>query len=72
MNTWMSILFLYFPEDKSEYIPAAISFFIFAIVCILTFKWIVNKSKKQEEQTKELEERILHERRLEAEKKSNN
>lgn len=72
MNAWMIILFLYFPEDKSEYIPAAFSFFLFAIVCILTFKWIVKKSKKQEEQTKELEEHILNERRLEEEKNSNN
>jgi hypothetical protein len=38
----------------------------------LTFRWVVKKSKKQEEQTKELEERILHERQLEEENKSNN
>lgn len=69
MSSWMVILFLYFPEDKSEYIPAAISFIIFSIACVLTFRWIVKKSKKQEEQVKELEERVLRERQLEKENK---
>jgi len=40
--------FLYFPEDKSEYIPAAISMLIFGIACVLTFLWIKKVSKKQE------------------------
>ena len=61
-GTWMTILFLYFPEDKFEYIPAFFSFVLFGIACVLTFRWIVKKSRKQEEQTKELEERILRER----------
>ena len=69
MNTWIVNLFLYFPEDKSEYIPATISLVIFAIACVLTFRWIVKKSKRQEEQSKELEERILRERQLANEKK---
>ncbi|WP_153732032.1 hypothetical protein [Sporosarcina obsidiansis] len=56
--------FLYFPEDKSEYIPAAISFVIFMILMALTFRWILRKSKRQEEETKELEQRILKEREL--------
>ncbi len=55
--------FLYFPEDKSEYIPAAISFTFFMILFVLTFMWIRRNSKKQELETKELEERILRERR---------
>lgn len=62
IGTWMTILFLYFPEDKVEYIPAFLSFVLFGIACVLTFRWIVKKSRKQEEQTKELEERILRER----------
>jgi large-conductance mechanosensitive channel len=61
MNIWI-FSFLYFPEDKTAYLPAAIEFTIFAIICILVFRWIVKKSRKQEEQTKELEERILRER----------
>lgn len=60
--------FLYFPEDKSEYIPAAISFVFFMILLILTFTWIRRNSKKQEAETKELEERILRERREAQEK----
>lgn len=60
--------FLYFPEDKSEYIPAAISFVFFMILLILTFTWIRRNSKKQEAETKELEERILRERREAKEK----
>jgi len=54
--------FLYFPQDKSEYIPAAISFAFFMVLLVLTFMWIQRNSKKQEEATKELETRILRER----------
>ncbi|MFJ7935749.1 hypothetical protein [Sporosarcina sp. NPDC096371] len=60
--------FLYFPEDKSEYVSAAFSFLFFGILMVLTFRWIKRHSKKQELETKELEERILRERR-EAQKK---
>ena len=59
--------FLYFPEDKSEYIPAAISFAFFMTLLVLTFMWIKRNSKKQELETKELEERITRERREERE-----
>ncbi|MFD1708677.1 hypothetical protein ACFSCZ_18550 [Siminovitchia sediminis] len=54
--------FLYFPEDKSEYIPAMISMAIFGVACVLTFIWIRKISKKQELKTKEIEERINQER----------
>ncbi|PIC99293.1 MULTISPECIES: hypothetical protein [unclassified Sporosarcina] len=54
--------FLYFPEDKSEYIPAAISFVVFMTIMLFVFRWIIKKSKRQEEETKELEQRILKER----------
>lgn len=70
----MSVLlmpFLYFPEDKSEYIPAAISFAVFMVMLAFTFNWIRRHSKKQEEETRELEERILRERRAEREAKEN-
>ncbi|MCG3088612.1 hypothetical protein L7D49_11820 [Sporosarcina sp. MB25] len=60
--------FLYFPEDKTEYIPAAISFAFFMVLLVLTFMWIRHNSKKQEEETRELEERILRERREAREK----
>lgn len=51
-------LFLYFPEDKSEYIPAAISFAIFFVACIFTMRFIIKISKREAEKAKELEERI--------------
>ncbi|WP_346267721.1 hypothetical protein [Sporosarcina sp. E16_3] len=60
--------FLYFPEDKTEYISAGISMVFFAILLVLTFMWIRRNSKKQELETKELEERILRERREQKEK----
>jgi len=60
--------FLYFPEDKSEYIPAFISMLFFGILLVLTFRWILRYSKKQELETKEIENRILLER-LEAKEK---
>ena len=63
--------FLYFPEDKAEYIPAFISFTIFMILFLLTFRWIRKVSKKQEAATKELEERILRERQAERAGKEN-
>ena len=67
MNIWI-FSFMYFPEDKSAYFPAAIEFAIFAILCVLVFRWIVRKSRKQEEQTRELEERLLNERKAEEDK----
>lgn len=52
-------LFLYFPEDKTEYIPAAITTVIFFIVAILTMRWIIKKSQKDAEKMKALEEKML-------------
>jgi hypothetical protein len=40
--------FLYFPEDKSEYIPAFIAMSPFVLGAILTFLWLIKISKKQE------------------------
>ncbi|MFC4182745.1 hypothetical protein [Saccharococcus thermophilus] len=51
-------LFLYFPEDKREYIPAAISFTIFFIAAILTMRAIIKISKHQEKEAKKLEEQL--------------
>ena len=51
-------LFLYFPEDKSEYIPAAISFLLFFIGALVTMKFIVSVSKREEKKAKELEEKL--------------
>ncbi|MDQ0219622.1 hypothetical protein ELQ35_19015 [Peribacillus cavernae] len=51
-------LFLYFPEDKSEYIPAAITSVIFIIGAVLTMRFIIAYSHKEALKTKELEEEI--------------
>ncbi|AIM16052.1 MULTISPECIES: hypothetical protein [Neobacillus] len=51
-------LFLYFPEDKSEYFPALISFSIFLIAAIFTMRWIIRISKREAQKAKELEEKI--------------
>ena len=54
--------FLYFPEDKSTYLPAAIEMILLIIVCVLIFKWLRKSSMKQAAEAKKLEERALEER----------
>ncbi|WP_026567922.1 hypothetical protein [Bacillus sp. UNC41MFS5] len=51
-------LFLYFPEDKSEYIPAAITLVIFIIGAFLTMRVIILVSKREAKKAKELEEQL--------------
>lgn len=41
-------LFLYFPEDKTEYIPAAITMVVFGIAAFFAFRYIVKISKKEQ------------------------
>ncbi|MCM3568159.1 hypothetical protein [Neobacillus mesonae] len=53
-------LFLYFPEDKREYIPAAITFGIFLIGAVIATFLIMKHSKKEEEKAKKFEEQILN------------
>jgi hypothetical protein len=52
-------LFLYFPEDKSEYGPAAITFIIFLIGAFLTMRYIIKISKREALKAKELEDKIM-------------
>ncbi|KOO48514.1 hypothetical protein [Priestia koreensis] len=59
MESFVLQLFLYFPEDKSEYIPAAITCFIFLIGALITMRWIINVSKKEALKAKKLEEALL-------------
>ncbi|MFD2444459.1 hypothetical protein ACFSO7_10825 [Bacillus sp. CGMCC 1.16607] len=56
-------LFLYFPEDKSEYWGAGFTFLIFVIGAVFTMKFIIHISKKEAEKTKELEEKLLKQQR---------
>lgn len=58
-------LFLYFPEDKSEYLSAGITCIIFLIAAVLAMRFIIKISKKEAEKTKELEEKILRANTLE-------
>ncbi|MEX3747215.1 hypothetical protein [Lysinibacillus xylanilyticus] len=55
--------FFYIPEDKSGYLPAAFEFLIMLILCIIVFIAFRKISKKQEMKTKEIEARILAERK---------
>ena len=45
---YMFMEFLYFPQDKSEYIPAFITLVIFMIAAIATMYLFYKKSKKDE------------------------
>ncbi|BBW97379.1 hypothetical protein GsuE55_22120 [Geobacillus subterraneus] len=58
---WPSVLnlFLYFPEDKREYIPAAISFAVFFLMAVFTMRLIIVISRKQENEAKRLERELL-------------
>ncbi|WP_141433843.1 hypothetical protein [Bacillus sp. 03113] len=59
MSQWYVLsLFLYFPEDKTEYIPAAISFFFFFLAAVLTMFIIIRVSKREEKKTEQLVEKI--------------
>ncbi|RKQ29583.1 hypothetical protein D8M06_17480 [Oceanobacillus halophilus] len=51
--------FLYFPEDKAEYIPAVISFVIFMTLAGIAMYLFYRKSKKDEQEfNKKYEKRL--------------
>ena len=52
--------FLYFPDDKSAYIPAALEFLVILLLCIAVFVMFKKISKKQEMKAKEVEARIFN------------
>lgn len=57
--------FLYFPEDKSEYLPAVIKLVITILIAFLAVRFFIKLSKKEERKAKELEEKIkmsMHEK----------
>ncbi len=41
--------FLYFPDDKMAYIPAAISLMVFMIAAVIVMRLILKVSKKEEQ-----------------------
>lgn len=53
--------FLYFPTDKSEYVPAFITLVIFMILAVATFYLFTKKSKKQEKEANEKYEDMYRE-----------
>jgi preprotein translocase subunit YajC len=56
-------LFLYFPEDKSEYWGAGLTLLIFIVAAMLAMRFIIRYSKKEALKTKELEEKILQQKK---------
>ena len=58
--SFLSVMFtfLYFPEDKSEYIPAVISLVIVSIFAYLAMRFVMKVSKREEKKAEELEEQL--------------
>ncbi len=52
------LAFLYFPEDKTEYIPAVINLVIFSILAYLAVRVFMKISKREEKRALELEEHL--------------
>ncbi|MFD2628980.1 hypothetical protein [Oceanobacillus kapialis] len=52
--------FLYFPEDKTEYIPAIITLVIFMIAASIVMYLFYKRSKKEEQAFKENYEQELN------------
>ncbi|MEI2664357.1 hypothetical protein [Rossellomorea sp. LJF3] len=65
LSSFILNLFLYFPEDKTEYIPAGITMAIFMIAALLTFRIIQKASKREELKTKKMEEEARVQKRTE-------
>jgi preprotein translocase subunit YajC len=60
MVQWFVLsLFLYFPEDKREYIPAGITFAIFFIMALIAMRFFIVISRKEAKKAKELEDKIM-------------
>ncbi|WP_412059728.1 hypothetical protein [Metabacillus idriensis] len=58
LNAFIFGLFLYFPEDKSEYLPAGITMFIFFLAAVAAFMLIKKVSKKEQIKAEEFEENL--------------
>ncbi|MFG6148180.1 hypothetical protein [Halobacillus sp. B23F22_1] len=46
--------FLYFPTDKSEYIPAVLMLAVFILLAGITMYFIIKASRKEEKRTENL------------------
>ncbi|MFB6467556.1 hypothetical protein ACE38V_12185 [Cytobacillus sp. Hz8] len=58
LQSYVLGLFLYFPEDKSEYIPAVIWLVIFMIAAVLATRLFIIVSRKEALKAKEVEDRM--------------
>jgi flagellar biosynthesis/type III secretory pathway M-ring protein FliF/YscJ len=56
--TFIAGLFLYFPQDKTEYFPAAISFLVFFIMAVFVMRLIIKVSRKELQKQKDAEDRM--------------
>ncbi|MET3683631.1 putative membrane protein [Alkalibacillus flavidus] len=59
--------FLYFPEDKSAYIPAVLTLIIFTVLAFMFFRWMNNISKREQQS---IEERFPEEMNVQESKPS--
>ncbi|AQL56607.1 hypothetical protein [Abyssicoccus albus] len=60
--------FLYFPEDKTEYIPAMLSLTFFFILAFICYRIFVIKARKEEQSMKQFEEEVM--KRIEEERRN--
>ncbi|TQR18360.1 hypothetical protein [Psychrobacillus vulpis] len=61
-------LYLYFPEDKTEYIPVVLELILLIIICTLVFRWLKRKSVKEAAKAREIEEKVMQARKEALEK----
>lgn len=52
------MLELYFPHDKSAYIPAALELIIFMLAAFITVRLTIIYSRREEKRAEELEEKL--------------
>lgn len=61
--------FLYFPEDKTAYLPAAITLIIFMCMAAVTMYLFYKKSKKDEQAFNDKYEKSIHDAKQSVETK---
>lgn len=66
----LGFLYLYFPEDKTEYIPVVIELVVLVIICILLFRWLIRKSNRDAAKAREIEVKVMQAKEQAAEKKT--
>lgn len=54
--------FLYFPEDKSTYLPAIMQLLIMVLICVAVFRLFRKISAREAEKAKALEQEMLNKR----------